>query len=193
MAKTEKEQPEVDVDEHGLKIQKHRSMVLVIVPSSGYDETVLRYARSSLHNVHVGTRTVSTEDVQTISGLLQDTFQVDGPLAGETMAPYSGIILCSGDGAGALASDPDALRLLAEADAAGKMIASWGIGVSVLASARVLKGKRVTGARSVREAVNKAGGRYTGTQIECCGMVVTALDDAAGFRFGKALVQVVAI
>ena len=35
-------------------------MVLVVVPPSEFGDESLRYARSSLSNVHVGTRSVST-------------------------------------------------------------------------------------------------------------------------------------
>ena len=53
--------------------------------------------------------------------------------------------------------------------------------------------KRLTGARTLKAALEAAGARYTGTQTERDGKLVTGLDDAAGFRFGKALVQVVRI
>ena len=95
----EKEKAEAAVDEHGLQIQRYVSMVLVVVPPRDYAETTLRYARSALYNVHLGTRSVSTDDQSLIKGVLQDEFQVDGPIAGETMEAYSGLILVGGPGA----------------------------------------------------------------------------------------------
>ena len=56
-----------------------------------------------------------------------------------------------------------------------------------------LKKKRVTGERTIRAELEAAGARYTGTQVERDDKLVTGLDDASGFRFGKALVQVVGI
>lgn len=183
----------VQVDEHGLVVHTYVSTVLVVVPPGGYAETTLRYARSSLFNVHVGTRVVSSQGGALLRGELQDEFEVDGSLADERMAPYSGLILCGGSGAAWLAEQPDVLRLAREAQAEDKLIGAFGLAVGALARAGVLKKKRVTGERSLRAALEAAGARYTGTQVERDGKLVTGLDDASGFRFGKALVQVVGI
>lgn len=182
-----------EVDEHGLVVHKYVSTCLVVVPPSDYSETTLRYARSALFNVHVGTRLVSSQDGAVLRGELQDEFQVDGALSGESMAAYSGLILCGGAGALWLADQADVLRLAREADGSGKLIGAWGLSVAALARAGVLRRKRVTGDRSLRAEIEAAGARYTGTQVEVDGRFVTGLDDASGFRFGKALVQLVRI
>jgi protease I len=185
--------PKTEVDEHGLVVHKYTSTVLVVVPPSGYAETTLRYARSSLFNVHVGTRVVSSQDGAVLRGELQDEFQVDGSLAQETMNTHSGLILCGGTGAAWLAEQPDVLRLVREAHDEDKLIGAWGLAVLALARAGVLRKRRVTGERSLRAELEAAGARYTGAQIEVHGKLVTGLDDASGFRFGKALVQIVRI
>lgn len=181
------------VDEHGLVVHSYVSTVLVVVPPSGYGETTLRYARSSLFNVHVGTRVVSSEEGVLLRGELQDEFEVDGALAGESMDAYSGLILCGGSGARWLEGQSDVLRLIREAAAEHKLVGAWGLSVGALAKAGILRKKRVTGDRALRAELAAAGARYTGTQVEVDGWLVTALDDAAGFRFGKALVRVVGI
>lgn len=185
--------PKTEVDEHGLVVHKYVSTVLVVVPPSGYGETTLRYARSSLFNVHVGTRVASSQEGAVLRGELQDEFEVDGTLAQETMAPYSGLILCGGAGAAWLAEQADVLRLVREARDQDKLIGAWGLSVLALARAGVLKKKRVTGERTIRAELEAAGARYTGAQVERDDKLVTGLDDASGFRFGKALVQVVGI
>lgn len=184
---------EPDTDEDGLQIQRYTSMVLVVVPPEGFDDQALRFARSSLYNVHVGTRSVSTVTEELIKGRLQDEFQVDGPIDGERMEDYSGVIFVGCEHGSTFLENPEAQRLAREASAADKMIGAWGRGVAVLARAGVLKGKRVTGARDVATEVERAGGRYTGRQLEVSGKVVTALDEAVGMRFGKALAQIVGI
>jgi protease I len=103
------------------------------------------------------------------------------------------LILCGGPGSLALADDPDAVRLAREASAQDKLIGAWGHSVAVLARAGLVRKKRVTGDRSLQRLLEDAGARYTGAQVERDGKIVTALDDAAGFRFGKALVQIVKI
>lgn len=185
--------PKQEVDQHGLVVHKYVSTVLVLVPPSGYAETTLRYARSALFNVHVGTRVVSSQDGAFLRGELQDEFQVDGSLAQETLDPYSGLILCGGLGSAWLAEQADVLRLVRAAREQDKLIGAFGLAVGALARADVVRRKRVTGDRSLRDVLAAAGARYTGTQVERDGKLVTGLDDASGFRFGKALVQVVRI
>jgi putative intracellular protease/amidase/coenzyme F420-reducing hydrogenase delta subunit len=140
-----------------------------------------------------GTRSVSTSDSDLIHGLLQDEFQVDGRIEGESMAAYSGLVLVGGPGALELAEHPDALRLVREANQAKKMIAAWGHSTAILARAGVVKGRRVTGDPSVADLVRGAGGRYTGKQVERHELLVTAVDDAAGFRMGREMIRIVGI
>ena len=183
----------VELDADGLAIQKFRSCVLVVVPPQEFGDESLRYARSSLHNVHVGTRVVSTTYDREVKGRLQDEFLVDGTLGDARMDDYSGVIFAGGEGAAALAQDPDAQRLAGEAARAGKLIGSWGHATGILARAGVIRGVRVTGDPSVADAVKAAGGKYTGRQLEKSGSIVTARDDAVGMRFGKALAEIVGI
>ena len=187
------EEKSEDVDEYGLAIQKYLSTVLVVVPPEAYAETTLRYARSSLYNVHVGTRSVSSSADDLIKGAFQDEFMVDGQLAGETMEPYSGVIFVGGPGALAVADDPNAQALARQACEQQKLIGAWGHGVAVLARAGVVRGRKVTGDPSLEAEIRKAGGRYTGVQVQRDGHLVTAVDDAAGMRFGQRLVEIVGI
>ena len=184
---------DADLDEDGIVIQKHRSMVLVVLPQEEFGDESLRYARSSLHNVHVGTRVVSLDYDQEVKGRLQDEFLVDGTVAESSMDEFSGVIFAGGEGGAGLADNPDAVRLATEAARAGKLIGAWGHAVAVLASAGVVKGVRITGDPSVRDAVKRAGGKFTGRQLERSGNIVTAADDAVGMRFGKALADIVGI
>lgn len=192
MAKKQEKQ-EAEVDEHGLVVQKYASTVLVVVPPEAFDETTLRYARSALFNVHVGSQVVSTDDSGFIRGELQDELQPDARLDEATMDLYSGVLFCGGAGTHGLAEDRHALRLVKEAAEQNKLIGAWAESVLLLARAGIVRRRRVTGAPSLAEEIRRAGGRYTGRQVEVDGNLVTALDDAAGFRFGKALVQVVAL
>ena len=194
MAENETEEQKEGVDEHGLVVHEYASRVLVLVPAEGFSETSLRYARSALHNIHVGTVSASTEFDDLVHGELQDEFQVDRRLdASLSMGEFSGLLLAGGAGATALAENPEVLRLVKEANAHGKLIGAWESAVAILARAGVVAKRRVTGDPAFREEVRSAGGRFTGTQLETDHNLVTALDDAAGFRFAKALAAVVRI
>ena len=193
MAKKEAAAPGAELDADGLVVQKYRSMVLVVVPAKDFGDESLRYARSSLFNVHVGTWSVSTDAEGLLKGRLQDEFQADAALEGTDMARFSGVLFVGGEGALELSSHPDAQRLAREAAQAGKLIGAWGHATAILAKAGVLSGRRVTGHPEVRELVRQAGGRFSGRQLEIDRNLVTASDDAVGMRFGKALATLVGI
>ncbi len=193
MSKKNDASPAAELDSDGLVVQKYKSIVLLVVPPQDYGEECLRYARSSLYNVHVGTRSVSTQVAEMVKGRHQDEFLVDEALEGVSLESYSGVIFVGGEGAAALADHPDVLRLAREAASARKLLAAWGRSVEILARAGVVKGKRVTGAPSLRAVVEKAGGKFSTRQVEIDGNIVTGLDDAAGMRFGKALASIVGI
>ena len=182
---------EPEMDEDGLVIQRHQSRVLVVLPSEGAGDQILRYARSSLHAVHVGTTTVAPSSI--ITGRLQDEFTVDGALADASVDDYAGILVAGCEGDHPFAKDEDALGLVRHAALKGKLIAAWGNGLSVLAEAGVLKGLKVTGEGS-QDAARAAGAKYTGRQVEIARRnTVTALDESAGMRFGQALANAVRI
>ena len=187
------ESADQELDEDGLVVQKYTSMVLVVVPPEGYGDQTLRYARSSLYNVHVGTHSVSTVAEDLIKGRLQDEFMVDFALAEADMARYSGILIAGSDGPATLANDAKVLQLLREAHAAGKLIAGWGNALEVLARAGVVKGRRVTGSAEFEQLARENGAKYSGRQIEVSKNVVTARDEGAGMRFGQALAEIVRI
>ncbi len=191
---SKKEVPQgAELDADGLVVQKYKSMVLVVVPARDFGDECLRHARSSLYNVHVGTRVVSTQVEQVLKGRLQDEFLADGTLSQERMEPYSGLILAGGEGALELARDPEALRLAREATRQGKMIGAWGHAVLILAAAGVLEGRRVTAHPAIRVALKRSGCTVSGRQLVIDGSLVTAADEAVGMRFGKALATLVGI
>lgn len=190
------EQAEEELDDDGLVVQRYDSTVLVVLPPKGFGEQILRYARSALYNVHVGTYSVSTVVDDLIRGRLQDEFMVDGPLAEADMDQYSGILIAGGEGGeegSDLSQDEKVLGLVRAAAADEKLVASWGNAVSVLARAGVVKGYKVTGDPAFKRLVSEAGGKFTGRQIEASRNVITARDEGAGMRFGQALAELVRI
>ena len=190
MAQDDSEQ---QLDEDGLVVQQYMSQVLLVLPPEGFGDQILRYARSCLYNVHVGSVSVAVDPETEVKGRLQDEFLVDQGLAGQDMSDYSGILIAGNDGESPLANESALLDLVRAADKDGKLIAAWGSAVAVLARAGVLKGRKVTGSPNVRDEVIQAKGKYSGRQTEVCGHIVTALDEGAGMRFGQALAEYVRI
>ena len=105
------------LDDDGVEIIDYLSTVLVVLPPEGFDEQVMRCARSSLAVLHIATRSVSSEFDEMVSGRLQDEFLVEGVLADESMEGYSGLVIVGGEGAKTLWTDADAIRLAKEAAA----------------------------------------------------------------------------
>ena len=52
---------EQQLDDEGLIVQKYHAKVLVVMPPEGFGDQILRYARSSLYNVHVGSTSVTSD------------------------------------------------------------------------------------------------------------------------------------
>ena len=184
---------EQELDEDGLVVQKYHSKVLVVMPPAGFGDQMLRYARSSLYNVHVGSTSVAADADAMVQGRLQDEFLVDESLDGQRMEDYSGILIVACEGANPLAEDERVLELVRAADRDGKLIATWGNGLAVLTRAGVVRGKKVTGAADCVDAAKAAGARTSGREVMTSGHVVTARDEGAGMRFGQALAEIVRI
>lgn len=190
MAQTETE-PELDDD--GLVIQRYTSKMLVVVPPEGFSDQIMRYVRSSLYNIHVGTDSVASDPETMVKGRLQDEFLVDSPLSEARMEDYAGLVIVGCEGKNPLAGDSKVLELARQAAAADKLITTWGNGLEVLIQAGLVKGKKVTGDLSLREAAEQAGARFTGREVQSCGRLVTSRDEGAGMRLGQAVVEAVRI
>lgn len=188
MAETEQE-----LDDDGLIVQKYQAKVLVVMPPEGFGDQILRYARSSLYNVHVGSTSVAADPDEEVKGRLQDVFIVDEPLDGQSMDAYTGILIVGSEGDSPLADDARVLDLIRAADRDGKLIATWGNGLAALARAGVVSGRKVTGAAACKEEAVRAGAKFSGREVMTAGHVVTARDEGAGMRFGQALADVVRI
>jgi putative intracellular protease/amidase len=176
------------LDQDGIAIHEYEKIVLVVLPSEGFGEGALRSVRSTLEAAGVETRCVSPNRDEAVKGRLQDEFLVDEALAGQKMSDYAGIFLAAGD-TEELTPNGDLLRLLGEANSMGKWIATFGSGLSALAKADILRGKKVTGSIACRDLVSQAGAKYTGRPLEVADNVITALDECAGLRLGRAFAE----
>mgnify|MGYP002630091445 CR=1 FL=1 len=190
MAAKQKEKPEPQLDSDGIVIIEYQQTVLVIVPPDNFGEMGVCQARSILQSVRVGTVVASSRYDEVLKGRLQDFYLADESLDQIDCTKYAGVLISSGDG-NELASDERVLKIVREMAAAKKLVASIGNGLEVLVRAGVVKGKRVSGDVSLESAAKKAGAKFTGRQVEISGNVVTALNESAGIRFGRGLIDVV--
>ena len=117
-------------DADGLIVRRHPQNVLMVAPRVDFADEALRYVRSCLYVRDIGTRVVSTTDREPLRGRLQDFFVADGTLGEASIDGFDALVFCGGEGALALALDPDALRLARDARRQSKPIAAAATGIS---------------------------------------------------------------
>jgi putative intracellular protease/amidase len=182
-------QGQVARDADGLVVRESASNALFVVPAVDFGDEALRYVRSCLFVRAIGSKVVSTAGNAPLRGRLQDFFVGDGDLATASIDGFDALIYCGGEGALALALNPDALRLAREARRQNKPIGAWGHALAILANADVVRGARVTGDEAARSAVLRAGGEFTGRQLELHLGLCTGRDEAVGMRLGRAFAE----
>jgi putative intracellular protease/amidase len=182
-------QGEVARDADGLVVHERPKNALMVVPAVDYGDESLRYVRSCLFVRAIGTKVVSTAGTGMLRGRLQDFFVGDGDLATASIDGFDALLFCGGEGALELALNPDALRLARDARRQNKPIGAWGHALAILAHADVLRGARVTGDDAARGAVLRAGGIFTGRQLELHSGLCTGRDEAVGMRLGRAMAE----
>jgi putative intracellular protease/amidase len=173
-------------DADGLLVREHPRNALFVVPAIDFGDEALRYVRSCLFVRSIGSKVFSTAGSQPLRGRLQDFFVGDGELSSAVIDGFDALVFCGGEGALTLSLNPDALRLAREARLQRKPIAAWGDALAILANADVVRGARVTGSDSTRRAVERAGGKFSGRQLEVHSGLCTGRDEAVGMRLGRA-------
>ncbi|MFT4540021.1 MAG: putative intracellular protease/amidase [Planctomycetota bacterium] len=180
---------EQELDADGLIIQTWKCRILIVLPPDGFGDQILRYIRSSLHNIAVGTFAVSSQSEELIKGRLQDEFLIDGPLADASMDDFAGLVICGNEGQNPLATDPKAIELIKAADTAGKVICGWGNSLDAFTKAGIVNGKRLTGPEDLAAAARAAGAKYSGREVASNKNLLTARDESSGMRLGQLLVE----
>ena len=107
------------------------------------------------------------------------TANVTRAFEGLESGAYDGLYIPGGYAPDKLRREPLAVAFVRSAFEAGKVLCAVCHGPSLLISAGVLKGRRVTSYPSIRDDVVNAGGEYTGRASEQDGTLVTARDPQA--------------
>lgn len=102
---------------------------------------------------------------------------------------YDAVVFVGGNGAAALANDPQTLALAIEAKKHDKIIGAICIAPVILAKAGILEGKKATVSSWGKNELKKAGATYTGKGVEVDGNVITGSGPEAAEEFGLALLH----
>jgi len=122
-------------------------------------------------------------------GKFRATAQVDKVIDEIDPADYDALALVGGPGALEHLDSPKVHELFRKAMALGKLIGAICISPVVLAHAKLLAGRTVTGFPDGEMEIRKAGGKFTGSEVEIDGKLITASGPVPAKKYGQALVE----
>ena len=122
-------------------------------------------------------------------GKFRATAQVDLTVGEVDPAAYDALALVGGPGALEHLDKPAVHELFRKAEAAGKVIGAICISPVVLAHAGLLKGRTVTCWPDGEAEIVKGGGKYTGSDLETDGRLITANGPVPARKYGQAIVE----
>ncbi|OGR78339.1 MAG: hypothetical protein A2X32_02265 [Elusimicrobia bacterium GWC2_64_44] len=122
-------------------------------------------------------------------GKFRATAQVDKVIDEIDPADYDALGLVGGPGALEYLDTPKVHALFRKAAELDKLIGSICISPVVLAHAGLLKGRTVTCWPDGAAEVEKGGGKYTGSDLEIDGKLITASGPLPAKKYGQALVE----
>ena len=106
-----------------------------------------------------------------------------------TVDDYDAIVFVGGAGSREYQNDDTALQIIKDAVALGKIVAAICIAPVILASAGILKGKKVAVSESGIEFIKSHDAIYTGKEVEVDGNIITASGPNASESFAKTIVE----
>lgn len=122
-------------------------------------------------------------------GKFRLTAQVDKTVDEIDPAAYDALTLVGGPGALEHLDNPKVHALFRKAAELGKLLGAICISPVVLAHAGLLKGRTVTGFPDGEAEVRKAGGKFTGSELEIDGKLITASGPVPAKKYGQALAE----
>lgn len=124
-----------------------------------------------------------------------DYYLPDMTLDKVELGSWDAFVCLGGEGSVKFAENSQVVGLVRSAHQTGKLVAGIGAGSLLLAKAGLLSGRRVTGEPGVKSALEAAGAKFTGAQVEPQWLhgnphkIVTAADSGASHRFGQRIVR----
>lgn len=122
-------------------------------------------------------------------GKFRATAQVDKVIEEIDPAAYDALTLVGGPGALEHLDNPKVHALFKKASALGKLVGAICISPVVLAHAGLLKGKTATCWPDGAPELEKAGAKYTGSELEIDGKLITASGPVPAKKYGQALAE----
>ncbi|MCA9370840.1 MAG: DJ-1/PfpI family protein [Candidatus Peregrinibacteria bacterium] len=162
---------------------------LLIIAQDGYQDRELEGTATGLSDAGFEI-ILSSKEEGFCKGKLGGTQRSSIAMRDVQVQDYDRIAFIGGPGAGAYASDPDALKIANDAYRADMPLGAICIAPTILAKAHVLDGKRATVWDSGGEQagiLEQYGAMYTGESVTVDGKIVTGNGPDAAEEFGKTL------
>ncbi|MEI7480876.1 MAG: DJ-1/PfpI family protein [Elusimicrobiota bacterium] len=160
----------------------------MFIAFQGFRDEEYTEPKKALEAAGIKVDTVSTA-IGLARGKFRVTAQVDYIIDEINPADYDALTLVGGPGALEYLDNEKVHKIFQRAVTQGKLIGAICISPVVLAHAGLLTGKTVTCFPDGAEEVKKAGARYTGTDLEVDGKLVTASGPVPAKKYGLALAE----
>ncbi len=158
---------------------------MVVAPVNFRDEELF-HTMNALTSCGADVEVVSTKK-GVARGMLGGTFEVEKTLYDADWNKASAIVIVGGSGAVVFWKNAYLLQKVKEAYKKGKIIAAICISPVVLAKAGILVNRKATCWPGVKSQLSLYGAKYTGSDVEVSGRIVTAAGPWAADEFGNAI------
>jgi len=162
--------------------------VLLVVPAHGFQDQELYETRRALELAGVQVMVASTR-MGPLIGMAGGTASADVLLNQVSVDNFDAVVFIGGTGTAEYVRNPMVQNLARQVSVRHKVLAAIGTAPTILASAGVLRGARVTAYISEQERIARAGAIYTGNPAEKDGLIITATGALAVPLFAKAILE----
>lgn len=162
---------------------------LVIIAQEGYQDVELAGTKAGLEAGGF-TPVLCSKEAGACIGKLGGKEHALIAMKDVDVSDYARVVFVGGPGAGALASDGDALNIAYRTVEKGIPLGAICIAPTILAKAKVLDGKKATVWNEDGEqaaVLEQAGATYTGDDVTVDGKIVTANGPEAAEEFGRTI------
>lgn len=164
-----------------------KKVLFVIAPENFRDEELLK-PKKILESKGFEVEIASIKTGKAI-GMLGAEVEVEKVVYDLDPLSYDAIVLVGGIGASVFFSDEKLQEFFKMAYENGKIVAAICISPVTLARAGLLKGRKATVWHGEAEKIKEYGAKYTASDVEIDGKIITANGPEAAEKFGEALVK----
>ncbi len=173
--------------EQKMEEKKAKNAVLIVAGSDFRDEELFE-TKEQLEKAGIRT-TIASSKKGRITGMLGGTAEAAILLNDIKVDDYDSVIFIGGSGAKEYFNNKYAQGIAKQAAEKKKVLGAICIAPTILANAGVLKGVSATSFPSEESQLRSAGAKYTGTDVERDGLIITGSGPQAAVQFGQAIVK----